>query len=105
MAAKKAAKISIQPMGDRVLVKPEGIGDEKSPGGIIIPDTAKKEKPERGDVVAVGEGRRNEKGEVLPMRVKVGDTIMFSKYGYDEVKIEDETYYIVNESNILAIIK
>ena len=79
--------------------------DERSPSGIIIPDTARKEKPERGVVVAVGEGKRNERGEVLAMRIKVGDTVMFSKYGYDEVKIDEVEYYIVSEPNILAVIK
>jgi len=79
--------------------------DERSPSGIIIPDTARKEKPERGVVVAVGEGKRNERGDVLPIHVKVGDTVMFSKYGFDEVKIDDVEYYIVSETNILAIIK
>jgi len=98
-------QVGIQPLADRVLVKPEMADDTKSPGGIIIPDTAKQEKPERGTVVAVGEGKRTERGEVLPLRVQVGDTIMFSKYGYDEVKIDDEEYYIVSESNILAVIK
>jgi chaperonin GroES len=98
-------KITIRPLGDRVLVRPEESADEKSPSGIIIPDTARKEKPERGVVVAVGEGKRNEKGDVLSMRISVGDTVMFSKYGYDEVKIDDEDYYIVTEGNILAIIK
>jgi chaperonin GroES len=105
MVKKISKKISIVPQGDRVLVKPEIMGDEKSPSGIIIPDTAQKEKPEQGKVVAVGEGKRNEKGDVLPMRVKVGDTIVFSKYGFDEVKIDDEEYYIVSESSILAVIK
>lgn len=99
------SKINIHPLADRILVKPEESGDEKSPSGIIIPDTAQKEKPERGEVIAVGEGKRNEKGDVLPLRVKVGDTVVFSKYGYDEVKIDDVEYYIVNESNILAVIK
>lgn len=105
MAKKPSKKISIVPQGDRVLVKPEVAGDEKSPSGIIIPDTAQKEKPEQGKVVAVGEGKRNEKGDVLGMRVKEGDTIVFSKYGFDEVKIDDEEYYIVSESSILAVIK
>ena len=98
-------KISVQPLGDRVLVQPEQNADEKSPSGIIIPDSARKEKPERGVIVAVGEGRRTERGEIVPLRVKVGDTIMFSKYGFDEVKIDEEEYYIVTEANILAIIK
>jgi chaperonin GroES len=105
MAKKELKKGSIMPVGDRVLVKPESEADEKTASGIIIPDTARKEKPERGEVVAVGEGKRNDKGDVFPMRVKVGDTVVFSKYGYDEVTIDDEEYYIVQESNILAIIK
>lgn len=110
MAKKKAAKkqqrsLDIQPMGDRVLVKPIEAGDEVSPAGIIIPDTAKQEKPERGKVVAVGEGKRTDRGEVLPMRVRTGDTVLFSKYGYDEVTIDDEEYVIVGENNILAVIR
>ena len=98
-------KINVEPLGDRVLVRPEQNADEKSPSGIIIPDSARKEKPERGEVVAVGEGRRTDRGELLPLRVSIGDIIMFSKYGFDEVKIDDEGYYIVTEPNILAIIK
>lgn len=106
MATKKTSKkIAVQPLGDRVLVKPEEVGDETSPGGIIIPDTAQQEKPQRGTVIAVGEGKRNEKGDVLEMRVKEGDTIVFAKYGYDEIEIDDEEYYIVSEPNILAVIK
>ena len=98
-------KMKVTPLADRVLVKPFEAADEKTPSGIIIPDTAKQEKPERGRVVAVGEGKRNENGDVMPLRVKVGDTVIFSKYGYDEVKIDDENYYIIAESGILAIIK
>lgn len=100
-----AKKISVVPLGDRVLVKPETETSEKSPGGIIIPETARKEKPEQGTVVAVGAGKRGDDGSVMPVSVKVGDTVMFSKYGFDEVKIDDEEYYIVSESSILAIIK
>ena len=76
----KQKKIAIMPLADRVLVKPEDGGDEKTPSGIIIPDTARKEKPERGLVVAVGEGRRSDKGDLVPMRVKVGDTIILSSW-------------------------
>lgn len=101
----KKTKINLQPLGDRVLVKPEEVEDKKSPGGIIIPDTAQKEKPERGRVVAVGPGKRGDGGELIPVSVKVGDTVMFSKYGYDEIKIDEEEYYIVSESNILGVIK
>ena len=95
-------KIKFQPADDRVLVKPEEMEDERSPGGIIIPDTARKEKPEKGTIIAIGQGKRTDKGDILPMRYKVGDTVMFSKYGYDEVTIDDEEYYIVSESNILG---
>ncbi len=98
----KQHKIKFKPAGDRVLVKPEEAKDEKSPSGIIIPDTARKEKPERGVIVAAGEGKRTDKGDVLPMRYKVGDKVMFSKYGYDELTIDDIEYYVVSESNILG---
>ena len=99
--AKKTGKIGFKPLGDRVLVKPEEAKDKKSPGGIIIPDTAK-EKPEYGVVIAVGPGKRNEHNIVVPISVEVGDMVMFSKYGYDEVKINDEEYYVVSESNIIG---
>ncbi len=102
--SKKTAK-DIIPLGDKVLVKPAIQEDTKSPMGIIIPDSAKKEKPEQGEVIAVGEGKRNDKGELIKPRVKVGDTVMFSKYGFDEVTVDDVEYYIVGESNILAVIK
>ncbi|RJQ34349.1 co-chaperone GroES [Candidatus Parcubacteria bacterium] len=94
--------MAFKPAGDRVLVKPQESEDEKTPSGIIIPDTAEKEKPERGTIVAVGEGKRTDKGDVLPLRYKVGDKVMFSKYGYDEVTIDGEEYYVIAESNILG---
>lgn len=94
-----------QPLGDRVLVKPESMEDKKSPSGIIIPDTAQKEKPEHGKVIAVGPGKPGDDNEIIPLSVKVGDRVMFSKYGYDEIKIDGEEYYIVAETNILGIIR
>jgi chaperonin GroES len=103
--AKNSKKMTVMPLGDRVLVRPEAEDAQKTASGIYIPDTAHKEKPERGEVIAVGEGKRTENGQVIPLRVKVGDTVMFSKYGFDEVKIDDEEYYIVTESSILAVIK
>ena len=103
--ASETKKPGIRPLGDRVLVRPETAADDTSPSGIIIPDTARKEKPERGIVVAVGPGKRGDDNEIIPVSVKVGDKVMFSKYGFDEVKIGEEEYYIVTESNILAIIK
>lgn len=95
-------KLRFKPAGDRVLVKPQEVADEKSPSGIIIPDSARKEKPETGLVMAIGEGKRNEKGDVLPMRYKVGDKVMFSKYGYDEITIDEVEYYVISENNILG---
>ena len=104
---KRIYTIGIVPLGDRVLLKlADGSGDEKSNKfGIIIPETVNKEKPEQGKVVAVGEGRRDESGNLVPMSVKIGDVVVFSKYNYDEVKHGGEEYIMVKEENILAIIK
>lgn len=94
------------PLGDRVLVRP-GFPDEakKTKSGIIIPETVNKERPEQGEVIAVGEGKTTDDGKIIPMKVKIGDRILFSKYGPDEVKIEDTEYYILREDSILAVIK
>ena len=107
--AKKAPqtgrKLQIRPLGDKVLVKTDKDSDQtKTKSGIIIPETIDKERPEEGVVIAVGEGRRLDNGQLLPLKVKKGDHIIFSKYGPDEIKINDEEYLIVSESNILAII-
>ena len=97
-------KKEIIPLGDRVLVKPAE-KEKKTKSGIIIPDTVDKERPEMGKVIAVGEGKVTDEGKVIPPKVKVGNTVLFTKYGPDEVKLDDEEYLIVSESNILAIIK
>ena len=95
--------VKIKPLGDRVVLEPM---DEESTtkSGIIIPETVDKEKPMQGKVIAVGEGRVSENGTVIPMRVSVGDTVLFSKYAPDEVKIDGKEYYIISESSILAIL-
>lgn len=98
-------KQNIKPLGDRVLVKPLVAGEKTTKGGIIIPETTGEEKPDKGEVIAVGEGKRDEKGGLVPVQVKVGDKVIFSKYSPDEIKIDDEEYYILREENILAIIK
>ena len=103
--APQSAKIAFKPAGDRVLVKPQEDMEEKTASGIYIPDTAQKEKPERGVIIAVGEGKRTDKGDVMPIRYKVGDKVMFSKYGYDEVTIDDVEYYVISETNILGMFK
>ncbi len=105
MSKKSSKKVSVMPLGDRVLVKPEVTENEKSVSGIIIPDSARQEKPEQGEVIAVGEGRRNERGELIPMRVKVGQTIMFEKYSFTTIKINDEECLVGPEASILAIIQ
>ena len=102
----KEVKSPIKPLGDRVIVRP--LTDEEagtvSLSGIIIPESAKKEKPEQGIVIAVGAGKWDEDGEKrIPMEVKDGDRVVFSKYGYDELKIENKEYFIVSESSILGV--
>jgi len=96
----------IRPLNDRVIVRPltpEELGT-MSASGIIIPETAKKEKPEQGIVIAVGPGKFDEDGEKrIPLDVKIGDRVIFSKYGYDEVKFENKEYYIVSEASILGV--
>jgi len=96
----------IIPLQDRILVKPFSSSDlsEKNQYGIIIPDTVDKEKPEQGEVLAVGEGKY-EDGKLIPVRIKVGDRVLFSKYGFDEVKVEGEELYILKEESILAVIR
>ena len=100
-------KSPIKPLGDRVIVRP--LTDEElgtvSASGIIIPDTAKKEKPEQGIVIAAGPGKWNEDGDKrIPMGVQEGDRVVFSKYGFDELKIDGAEYYIVAESSVLGIL-
>ncbi|MSU74722.1 co-chaperone GroES [Candidatus Kaiserbacteria bacterium] len=102
--AQKTKKFSLSPLGDKVVVRPsEKEGEKKLASGIIIPETVDKEKPAQGTVVAVGPGKYDD-GALVPMQVKVGDVVLFSKYGYDEVKIEGQEYYILSESNILGIV-
>ena len=94
----------IKPLADRVVVSPLDGKDTTTASGIIIPDTVSKEKPEQGLVIAVGEGRLTDDGKRVPIEVKVGDTVLFSKYGPDEVTVDGEEYYVLGESSILAII-
>jgi chaperonin GroES len=97
---------SILPLGDRVLVKPftEDELAGKSPSSIFIPDTVSKEKSAQGKVIAVGEGKYIE-GKLIPVRVKVGDRVLFSKYSYDDVEHNGEEFYLLKEDNILAVIR
>lgn len=96
--------MNIKPLHDKVVVKPV-TEDEVTASGIVLPDTVDKERPEKGEVVAVGEGKTLDNGQKAPMSVKVGDNVMFKKYSPDEVKVDGEDYLIISESDIMAIIK
>ena len=107
-AAQKVERKGIIPLGDRVLVKPFTGNEQAAEAnsfGLIIPETVSKERPEQGVVTAVGDGRTTDDGALVPMKVSVGDTVVFSKYGFDEVKMNGEEFYIIKEENILAIIR
>ncbi len=92
--------MDVQPLGDRLIVEPLE-EEETTVSGIVLPDTAK-EKPQRGKVLAVGPGGRNDSGELVPMEVAVGDEIIYSKYGGTEIKIEGEDLLVLRESDVLA---
>lgn len=92
----------LKPLGDRVIVQAKS-AEEVSSGGIILPDTAK-EKPQEGEVVAVGPGKTLDNGKTAPVEVKVGDKVIYSKYGGTEVKLEGQEYIILRQDDILAIV-
>lgn len=102
MATASAMKLQLKPLADRVVVK-KLEAEEKTAGGIVLPDTAK-EKPQQGEVLAVGPGRLDDKGTRQPMEVKVGDKVLFAKYSGTEVKIDGVEYLILAERDILAVI-
>ena len=93
--------MELRPLGDRVVVKPLE-AEEKTKGGIILPDTAK-DKPQEGEVMAVGSGRVLENGTRVALDVKVGDRVVYSKYGGTEVKIDEVEYLVIRESDLLAV--
>ncbi len=95
--------MKLRPLGDRILVKALEEKEVKK-GGIIIPDTAK-EKPQEGEVVAVGPGKVDDKGNRIPMNVKVGDKVVYGKYSGNEIKIDDEEFMIMNEDDVYGIIE
>ncbi len=97
------AKAKLVPLADRVIVGPAD--EKKSKTGIIIPANASKEKPVQGIVIAVGPGRINDAGTRLPLQVKVGDIVLFSKYGPEEITLDGVTYYVLREDQLLAIMK
>jgi chaperonin GroES len=100
--ATKPGSTTIRPLEDRILVRPEE-GEETTPTGIVIPDTAK-EKPQEGTVLAVGPGKRSDSGELIPMEVKEGDRVIYSKYGGTEIKYEGEDLLILSARDVLAVL-
>lgn len=96
--------MKITPLFDRVVIKPL-TQEEVTASGIVLPDTVDKEKPMQGEVIAVGPGKRMDNGTIAPMTVKVGDTVLFTKYAPDEVEIDDEEYLVIEEDKILGIVK
>lgn len=102
MGTASAMKVQLKPLADRVVIK-KIEAEEKTAGGIVLPDTAK-EKPQQGEILAVGPGRVDDKGNRQPMEVKVGDKVLFAKYSGTEVKIDGVEYLILAERDILAII-
>ncbi len=94
--------MNLKPLGDRVIVKPKA-PEEKTKGGIILPDTAQ-EKPMEGEIVAVGNGKTDDTGKKIAMDLKVGDKVLYGKYSGTEVKINEEEYLIMRESDVYAVI-
>ncbi|OGG42844.1 co-chaperone GroES [Candidatus Jorgensenbacteria bacterium RIFCSPLOWO2_12_FULL_42_11] len=95
--------MNFKPLSNHIFIEPLA-EEQKTPSGIVLPDTAEKEKPIKGKVIAVGPGKLNEKGECLPMAVKVGDLVLFKKYGPDEIEINNKKYLVGEEEDILAIL-
>ena len=95
---------NIKPLSNHVFIEPVE-EDKTTESGIVIPDTADKEKPMKGKVIAVGEGKRDENGKLIPMSVKVGDVVLFKKYGPDEIEVDGKEYLVGDEDDILAIIE
>lgn len=96
--------MKIKPLSDHIVIEPLK-QEEKTASGILLPETVEKERPEQGKVVAVGPGKKNEDGKVVPMDVKPGDVVLFTKYGPNEVKVEDKEYLIAKEDDILGILE
>jgi chaperonin GroES len=102
MAAVSISVSTVKPLGDRVFVKVNP-SEEKTAGGILLPDTAK-EKPQVGEVAAVGPGKRNDNGTVTPVEVKVGDNVLYSKYAGTDIKLGGDDYVLLSEKDILAVV-
>lgn len=96
--------MKIKPLSDHILIEPIK-QEEKTKTGILLPETAEKERPEEGKVIAVGPGRKTSSGKIIPIEVKVGQKVLFTKYGPNEIKVADKEYLITKEEDILAILE
>jgi len=96
--------MKIKPLSDHILIEPIK-QEEKTKTGILLPDTVEKERPEQGKVIAVGPGRKTSSGKIIPLDVKAGDKVLFTKYGPNEIKMGNKEYLIAREEDILAIIE
>jgi len=101
---KKQKFMKIKPISDYILIEPIK-EEEKTKSGILLPQTAEKERPEQGRVIATGPGKRTEKGKVIPVSVKPGQKVLFTKYGPNEIKVDGKEYLIAKEEDILAILE
>ncbi|MBI2644269.1 MAG: co-chaperone GroES [Candidatus Wildermuthbacteria bacterium] len=96
--------MTIKPLADHILIEPLK-QEEKTETGILLPDTAERETPEQGRVLAVGPGKKTDDGKVVPLDVKAGDVVLFTKYGPNKIKVEDKEYLIAKEEDVLAILE
>lgn len=96
--------MKIKPLMDNILIEPSEQADQTK-GGIILPKTADKDRPEQGTIVAVGPGKRNDAGEIVPVELKKGQKVLFTKYGPTEIKVDDRDYLIAKQEDILAVIE
>jgi len=96
--------MEIKPLADHILIEPIK-EEERTKTGILLPETAEREHPEQGKVIAIGPGRKTSAGKIIPMEVKVGDKVLFTKYGPNEIKVDDKEYLIAKEEDILAILE
>lgn len=96
--------MQIKPLSDHILIEPIK-EDEKTKSGILLPETTEREKPEQGRVIAVGPGKRTEDGKIIPLSIQPGQKVLFTKYGPNEIKVDDKEYLIAKEEDILAIIE
>lgn len=96
--------MNIKPLADYVLIEPV-TAEEKTKSGIFLPETVEKERPEQGTVVAVGSGKKTSSGKIIPLEIEVGDNVLFTKYGPNEIEVDGKEYLITKEEDILAILK